>query len=123
MSRKKPWLTRLFPNLYSCLNTQSVSPGVDGTGGWFRPRIATDNHVRVLMLRTHTGDGREVYTPMTPEQAIDLGTAMVKAGKAIGMANLRHGDGWIVNEAKPGDGWRTGTASAHPDEIDWSKTP
>lgn len=122
MSRKKPWLTRLFPNLYSCLNTLSVPPSTDGTGGWFRPRIATDTHMRVLVLRTLMHDGREVHTPMTPEQAIDLGNAMVKAGKAIGTANLRHSDGWIVNEAKPGEGWRTGTASLHPDEIDWSKT-
>lgn len=117
MTRKKPWLTRLFPNLYSCLET---SGGPPGTFGW-RPRIATSNHVRFLVLKTITHDDREVRTPMTPEQAIDLGTALVRAGKALGMANLRNSDGWIVNEAQPGEGWHTATASNHPDELDWSK--
>lgn len=121
MSRKKPWFTRLFPNLYSCLDTSGARVGDNDHG--YRPRIATDTHVRFLTLRTHTEDGREVYTPITPEQAIDLGHALVKAGKAMGMANLRHSNGWIVNEAKPGQGWKTGTASLHPDELDWSKTP
>jgi len=121
MSRKKPWLTRLFPNLYSCLETSGAAPGTPGAYGW-RPRIATHTHIRFLVLRTRTEDGREVRTPMTPEQAIDLGNALVKAGKAMGMANLRQTDGWIVNEAKPGHGWRTGTASLTPDEIDWNKT-
>lgn len=122
MSRKKPWLTRLFTNLYSCLETSGARPGTPGAFGWL-PRIATNTHIRFLVLRTHTEDGREVRTPMTPEQAIDLGNALVKAGKAMGMANLRNSDGWIVNEAKPGQGWKTGTASLHPDELDWSKTP
>lgn len=119
MSQKKPWLTRLLPNLYANLDT---SGGPPGTHGWF-PRIATNTHIRFLVLNTRTDDGRPVHTPLTPEQAIDLGNALVKAGKAMGMANLRQADGWIVNEAKPGHGWRTGTASLHPDEIDWSKTP
>lgn len=118
MTRKRPWLTRLFPNLYSCLETSGGTPGIYG----WRARIATSNHVRFLVLKTIAHDQREVHTPMTPEQAIDLGNALVKAGKALGMANLRDADGWIVNEAKPGNGWRTGTASNHPDEIDWSKS-
>lgn len=120
MSQKKPWLTRLFPNLYSNLETSGARPGTPEAHGWL-PRIATDTHIRFLVLKTHTEDGREVRTPMTPEQAIDLGNALLKAGKGLGSANLRQSGGWIVNEAKPGHGWRTGTASLHPDEIDWSK--
>lgn len=122
MSRKKPWLTRLFPNLYACLETSGARPGTPEAHGWL-PRIATATHIRFLLLKTHTEDGREVHTPMTPEQAIDLGHALIKAGKAQGLANLRNADGWIVNTAEPGQGWRTATASVRPDEFDWSKQP
>lgn len=122
MTRKQPWITRLYDNLYSCLETSGANPREDHERLGFLPRIGTDTHVRFLVLRTRAADGREVRTPMTPEQAMDLGAALVMAGKAMGMANLRTSSGWIVNTAKPGEGWKTGTASHTPNFLDWSTT-
>lgn len=117
MARKRPWFTRLFTNLYDNIETTCLTPGQDGTN--FLPRLGTCRFIRVVTLRTRTDDDRVILTHMTPEQAIDLGTALVKAGKAQGAICLEQGgEGYAVNTATTRDGWTTATASTVPNLLE-----
>lgn len=117
MPRKRPWFTRLFTRLNDNIDTTCLTPGQDGTG--FLPRLGNCRFIRVVTLRTHTDDNRVLLTHMTPEQAIDLGNALVDAGKAQGMLCLEQGgDGYAVNTSRVEDGWTTGTACLIPVPMD-----
>jgi len=106
--RLKPLITRIFPNLYSNLQVTSLRTGQDGTA--FLPRLGNTDFVRVITLRTRTDEGRLVKTHMTPEQAYDLGHALMRAAGAAGAASVSDaGKGFAVNRDKPRDGWKTAT--------------
>jgi len=106
--RLKPVITRLFPHLYSNLQVTSLRTGQDGTT--FLPRLGSTDFVRVITLRTRTAEGRLVKTHMTPEQAYDLGHALMRAAGEAGAASIRDGGkGFAVNHDKPRDGWKTAT--------------
>lgn len=122
MSRKRPWFTRLLPNLYENIETTCLAPGQDSTG--FLPRLGTCRFIRVLTLRTRTDDDRIVLTHMTPEQAYDLGRALMKAAAAQGaMSIAQDGEGFAVNTARPGHGWSTATITGSTrDELTWEAT-
>lgn len=118
MAHKRPWLTRLFPNLYDNIETTCLAPGQDGTG--LLPRLASCRFIRVVTLRTRMDDGRVILTHLTPEQAYDLGTALVQAGSAQGrLSVIQDGKGFAVNTAQPNHGWSTATVTGlHRTELE-----
>lgn len=119
MATKRPWRSRLHANLHENISWTCLK--IREGGSKLLPRLATDDFVRVVVLRTVMDDGRLILTEMTPEQAIDLGNRLVGAGQGVGSSNLKQSNGWAVNTAAPDDGWTTGTASHHPKELTWER--
>lgn len=115
--RLKPVIARLFPTLHDNFDVACLPVGHDGTT--FLPRLGGCDFVRVITLRSHTDEGRLIKTHMTPEQAYDLGRALMKAAQASGNASLADdGSGFAVCKADPRKGWRTLTVTgSRVDEL------
>jgi hypothetical protein len=118
VAHKRPYRSRLLGMIADCVMPDLAKPGVNNP---FRARLATDTAVRTVVLRTVMPDGRIILTDMTPEQAIDIGLALICRGQEQGNANLRHGNGFIVNEAHRFSDWTVATASRDYDLLKWPK--
>lgn len=84
----------------------------------FLPRLGHDPLVRLVTLRLSAGhEDRALILELTPEEAMDIGTALVREAQKVAAVNMDQGNGWALNPREEGDGWHTATATADPVTI------
>ena len=83
----------------------------------FLPRMGNPT-VRLVNLRLSSGhEDRTLILELTPEEAMDIGTQLVRAAQKVAARNTAQGNGWALNPREAGHGWHTETATAGPVTI------